>query len=132
MTGVLDALGVSRIDHGNRALEYPALTARLVREQMPMTMCPLSNLRLKGIPSMDRHPLKIALDASLLVTVNSDDPLYFGGYVNENYKTVHQALDLSGADLTRLAQNSFVASFFDDAEKQAGLDAVRDYAAGIS
>ena len=97
-----------------------------------MTMYPLSNLRLKGIPSMDRHPLKIALDASLLVTVNSDDPPYFGGYVNENYKAVHQALDLSGADLTRLAQNSFVASFLDDAEKQAGLDAVRDYAAGIS
>jgi adenosine deaminase len=80
----LDILKVARVDHGNRALDDPALTARLAAEQMPLTMCPLSNLRLKGVARLADHPLRAALDAGLLVTVNSDDPSYFGGYINEN------------------------------------------------
>ncbi len=120
----LDDLLVERIDHGNRALEDPDLVARLVRQQTPLTMCPLSNLRLKGIPSLEASPVKTALDAGLLVTVNSDDPSYFGGYINDNYKAVRQALDLDENDIITLARNSFAGSFLSDTEKQANLDEV--------
>jgi adenosine deaminase len=124
----LDILKVSRVDHGNHALDDPQLVARLVREQMPLTMCPLSNLRLKGIPDLAAHPIKQALDAGLLATVNSDDPSYFGGYINDNYLAVSQAVGLSASDLIKLAKNSFVASFLDDHKKQARLDDVDSYA----
>ena len=120
----LDDLQVARVDHGNRALDDAALTARLAREQTPLTMCPLSNLRLKGIPALNASPVKRALDAGLLVTVNSDDPSYFGGYVNDNYLGIYEALDLTPGDLVTLAKNSFAASFIDDRAKQAGIDAV--------
>ena len=120
----LDVLKIERLDHGNRALDDPELTQRLAREQMALTMCPLSNLRLKGIPNMAASPVKRAMDAGLLVTVNSDDPSYFGGYINENYRAVHQALDLSEAEIITLAKNSFAASFISDAEKQAHFDAI--------
>lgn len=90
-------------------------------------MCPLSNLRLKGIPSLDTSPVKRSLDTGLLVTVNSDDPSYFGGYVNDNYLGIYHALNLSPADLVKLAKNSFIASFVDDAAKQSGIDAVDAY-----
>jgi len=120
----LDILHVSRVDHGNHALDDPKLVARLVREQTPLTMCPLSNLRLKGIPDMAAHPIKRALDAGLLVSVNSDDPSYFGGYINDNYIAVSSALNLSPEDIVRLARNSFVSAFLDDREKQAKLDSI--------
>jgi len=120
----LDDLKVARVDHGNHALDDPALTARLARQQTPLTMCPLSNLRLRGIPDLASSPVKKALDAGLLVTVNSDDPSYFGGYVGDNYKAVRKALNLSAADVTTLAANSFKASFLTDAEKQTHLDKV--------
>lgn len=120
----LDILKVTRVDHGNRALDDPALTARLARDRVPLTMCPLSNLRLKGVARLADHPLRRALDAGLLVTVNSDDPSYFGGYVNENYVAVAEALDLSMREIVRLAENSFAASFLPDAEKQRHIDAV--------
>ncbi len=120
----LDTLEVSRVDHGNHALDDPALVARLAREKTPLTMCPLSNLRLKVIDNMGDHPIKRAMDAGLLVTVNSDDPSYFGGYLNDNYRAVADALSLSPNDLARLAKNSFAASFLPDADKQAGIDAV--------
>lgn len=123
----LDDLKVARVDHGNRALDDAALTARLAREQTPLTMCPLSNLRLKGIPSLGASPVKRALEAGLLVTVNSDDPSYFGGYVNDNYRGIYDALNLQPDDLVTLAKNSFAASFIDDAAKQSGIDAVDDY-----
>ncbi len=123
----LDDLQVARVDHGNRALDDAALTARLAREQTPLTMCPLSNLRLKGIPALNASPVKRALDAGLLVTVNSDDPSYFGGYVNDNYLGIYEALDLTPGDLVTLAKNSFAASFIDDSAKQAGIDAVDMY-----
>jgi adenosine deaminase len=122
--GAMDDLGVSRVDHGNRAFEDPALIARMVREQMPLTMCPLSNLRLKGISDLGKHPIKKALDAGLLATVNSDDPSYFGGYVNENYKAVVDAVGLDANDVIKLAQNSVVASFVDDGRKQELLDKI--------
>ncbi|PLW76886.1 adenosine deaminase [Cohaesibacter celericrescens] len=120
----LDLLKIERIDHGNQALSDPELTARLARQQTPLTMCPLSNLRLKGIPTLGHSPVKRAMDAGLLVTVNSDDPSYFGGYLNDNYRAIHQALDLSEKDIIKLAKNSFAASFISDSEKQAHIDAI--------
>ncbi len=120
----LDDLRVERVDHGNRALDDPDLVARLVRQQTPLTMCPLSNLRLKGIPSLEASPVKTALDAGLLVTVNSDDPSYFGGYINDNYKAVRKALGLDENDVVTLARNSFAGSFLSDREKQSKLDEI--------
>ncbi len=120
----LDLLKIERVDHGNRALDDPALTKRLAQQQTPLTMCPLSNLRLKGIPTIGDSPVKKAMDAGLLVTVNSDDPSYFGGYLNDNYRAVHQALDLSEQEIITLAKNSFKASFISDSAKQAHLDAI--------
>jgi adenosine deaminase len=126
----LDLLRVSRIDHGNRALEDPALVARLVRERVPLTVCPLSNLRLKVVETLGAHPLKEMLDKGLCATVNSDDPAYFGGYLNANYQAVQEALGLSEADLARLARNAFEAAFLEGAEKRALLARLDDYLAG--
>ncbi len=120
----LDDLQVQRVDHGNRAFENPALIARMVHEQTPLTMCPLSNVRLRGIERLEQHPVKKALGAGLLVTVNSDDPSYFGGYVNDNYKQVAKAVGLDAHELIQLAENSFAASFLSDKDKQKGLDAI--------
>ncbi|HBL45450.1 MAG TPA: adenosine deaminase, partial [Planctomycetaceae bacterium] len=92
---------------------------RLAAEQIPLTVCPLSNVRLRVFKTMKDHTLKQMLDAGLLVTVNSDDPPYFGGYVNENYSAIQTAFRLSQHDLIRLARNSFEASFLTDEEKQA-------------
>jgi adenosine deaminase len=122
----LDLLRVARIDHGIRALEDGALTARLAREAVPLTVCPLSNLKLKVVDDMASHPLKAMLDAGLVATVNSDDPAYFGGYVNANYRAVQAALGLGRDDLARLARNSFEAAFLDAGERAtlvARLDA---------
>tara|TARA_R110002096_G_scaffold414611_1_gene615768 strand:+ start:5599 stop:6612 length:1014 start_codon:yes stop_codon:yes gene_type:complete len=124
VTTALDDLQVSRVDHGNRAFDDPALIARMVRDKVPLTMCPLSNLRLKGIADLKLHPIKRALDAGVVATVNSDDPSYFGGYVNENYKAVADALGLDAGDVIKLAQNSVVASFVDDKRKQVLLDKI--------
>ena len=124
----LDLLKVSRVDHGNHALDDPALVARLARDRTPLTMCPLSNLRLRGIDRLADHPVKRAMDAGLLVTVNSDDPSYFGGYINDNYRAVADALGLSAGDIVTLAKNSFAASFLPDNEKQARIDAVTRHA----
>ncbi|MFD7454978.1 adenosine deaminase [Kitasatospora sp. NPDC059827] len=114
ITEALDVLGVERIDHGLRCLEDGELVARLVREQIPLTLCPLSNVRLRCIDTLADHPLREMLDAGLLVTVNSDDPAYFGGYVEDNFRAVRQALALDQETLRRLAANSFRASFIDD------------------
>lgn len=128
----LDLLEVARIDHGNRALEDPALVRRLADEQVPLTVCPLSNLKLCGVTDMRDHPLKRMLDAGLMVTVNSDDPAYFGGYVADNYVAVKDALDLSIEDVVALARNSVAASFLDDAEKARLVDEVDDRAERLS
>jgi adenosine deaminase len=117
----IDILQVRRIDHGNRALEDPALTARIVSEKIPLTVCPLSNQALQTCPDLTLHPLKRMLAAGLLVTVNSDDPSYFGGYVNENFVAIQQALSLTEDEIATLARNSFVASFMTDDDKAAAL-----------
>lgn len=119
----LDILGVDRIDHGNRALEDEALVKRLVADRMPLTVCPLSNFRLCSVTDMKKHPLKRMLDLGLFVTVNSDDPAYFGGYVGENFQAVADSLDLSAADLRRIARNGFSAAFMGAGEKEAALAA---------
>ncbi|MCI0518558.1 MAG: adenosine deaminase [Woeseiaceae bacterium] len=113
----LDLLKVRRIDHGVRCLEDPALLARLVKEQVPLTVCPLSNVKLRVFKTLAQHNLKRLLDAGLCVTVNSDDPAYFGGYVGENYLRCQETLGLDADDIHALARNSFQASFLDDADK---------------
>jgi adenosine deaminase len=125
----LDILKVRRIDHGVRCEEDAALVERLARERMPLTVCPLSNIKLNVFDRIERHNLKRLLEKGLCVTVNSDDPAYFGGYVLENYLAVQRGLDLSGADLARLARNSFEASFLGPQEKQRWMAAVDAYAA---
>ncbi len=117
----LDLLGVDRIDHGHRALEDPALVARLVHDHMALTVCPLSNLRLAVVDDMRRHPLKQMIDRGLFVTLNSDDPAYFGGYLNENFQAVQQALALDRGEIEHIARNGFAASFLPPAEKDAAL-----------
>ncbi|HEY5610600.1 MAG TPA: adenosine deaminase [Thermoanaerobaculia bacterium] len=107
----LDLLKVRRIDHGVRCLEDPKLVDRLVREQIPLTVCPLSNVKLRVFDTMRDHNLRKMLDAGLKVTINSDDPAYFGGYVNENFLAAAEALGLSEEELERIARNSFEASF---------------------
>ncbi len=124
----LDLLKVDRIDHGNRSLEDPALVARLAAQGMTLTVCPLSNLKLCVVDDTAHHPLKRMLGAGLRATVNSDDPSYFGGYVNANYQAVADALDLSKDDLVTLARNSFAGSFLGDADKARHLAAIDAYA----
>jgi adenosine deaminase len=124
----LDILQVRRIDHGVRCEEDPDLVTRLVRERVPLTVCPLSNVKLQVFDRIESHNLKRLLELGLCVTVNSDDPAYFGGYVLENYLAVQQALDLSKADMALLARNSIEASFLSASEQRRWL-AVIDQAA---
>lgn len=114
---VREAIGllqVNRIDHGNRSAEDPELLELLRRHKIPLTMCPLSNLKLKVITDLRDHPLKKFLDLGIMVTVNSDDPAYFGGYIHENYVAISEALNLSRNDIRQLAANSFLASIMDE------------------
>ena len=120
----LDGLGAERIDHGVRCLDDERLVERLVRDQTPLTVCPLSNVKLRVYENLDRHVLAQMLERGLRVTVNSDDPAYFGGYVGDNYREVEAALGLSRDDLVQLARNSFLASFTDDDARRAHLDAL--------
>jgi len=117
ITEALDVLGVERVDHGLRCMEDPELVARLVRERVPLTLCPLSNVRLRAVDVLADHPLPAMLEAGLLCTVNSDDPAYFGGYVGDNFGAVREALGLGEERLRELARNSFLASFLDDDEE---------------
>lgn len=114
VTEALDILGVERIDHGLRCLEDPGLVARLVRDRVPLTVCPLSNVRLRAVPDLAAHPLPAMLDAGLMCTVNSDDPAYFGGYADDNFR----ALRLTEERQRELARNSFLAAFLDDEEEK--------------
>ena len=114
----LELLQVRRIDHGVRCEEDPALVRRLARERTPLTVCPLSNIKLQVFDRIEAHNLKRLLDLGLCVTVNSDDPAYFGGYVLENYLAVQRGLDLSRADLALLARNSIEASFLPPEEQR--------------
>ena len=122
----LDLLGARRIDHGVRCLEDERLVGRLVEAQVPLTVCPLSNVKLRVFSELKQHNLKRMLDRGLLVTVNSDDPAYFGGYVAENFGQSALALKLEASDLFKLARNSFVASFLPDPEKARHIASLVD------
>ena len=123
----LDLLHIDRLDHGNRALEDAALTARLARQAMTLTVCPLSNLRLRVIPEIGAHPIARMLRLGMRATINSDDPAYFGGYINDNFRAVAPAL--SQADLVTLARNSFLGSFLPDEAVARHLATLDVYAA---
>jgi len=127
----LDLLKVDRIDHGNRCLEDEDLVQRLVKEKMPLTLCPLSNLELKVIKRLEDHPLVDMLDLGLLATIHSDDPAYFGGYMNENYFETAQALQLKIEHLEQLAINAFEASWLTQEKKQYHISKVQEYFKGI-
>jgi adenine deaminase len=117
----LDVLGVGRIDHGNHALLDTTLVERLARERMALTVCPLSNLRLRVVEDLKAHPLRRMMEKDLVVTVNSDDPAYFGGYVNDNYRAVSDALSLGRDEIVAIVRNGFQASLMTAAEKAAAL-----------
>ncbi len=122
----LDILKIDRLDHGNRSLEDAALTERLALERMTLTVCPLSNLKLCVVPDMEAHPIDAMLRAGLRATINSDDPAYFGGYVNDNYRAAARGRGLTRDDLATLARNSFLGSFLEEgaiAAHVARLDA---------
>ncbi|MEO7148317.1 MAG: adenosine deaminase [Terrimesophilobacter sp.] len=114
----LDVLRVDRIDHGNRSLENPELVDRLRRERVPLTVCPLSNVRLNGVTSLEAHPLKRMLDDGLLVSVNSDDPAYFGGYIDDNFSAVIEVLELDESDIVALVRNGIESSFLSESRKE--------------
>ncbi|MBV9932598.1 MAG: adenosine deaminase [Alphaproteobacteria bacterium] len=128
----LDILHVDRLDHGNRSLEDPALVARLAREQMTLTVCPLSNLKLCVVGAMDDHPIDRMLREGLRATINSDDPAYFGGYINANYRAAAEGRVLSREDLVTLARNSFLGSFLSEEEKAAQIARLDAYAGNSS
>ncbi|WP_333617034.1 adenosine deaminase [Acinetobacter variabilis] len=121
----LDLLKVNRIDHGVRSEEDPELMQRLIAEKMPLTVCPLSNLKLCVVDDMQQHNIRRLLQQGVHVTVNSDDPSYFGGYMNDNFIAIAEALDLSNDELKQLAINSFEASFISDAEKQKWVSLIQ-------
>jgi adenine deaminase len=123
----MNLLNVSRIDHGNRSLEDLLLVNELVARKMPLTVCPLSNLKLKVVTDMTQHPLVKMLEKGMLATVNSDDPAYFGGYVNENYLAVAETLNLTKEQIVQLAKNSFIASFLDEDAKKEMIEKVDLY-----
>ena len=125
----LDLLKARRIDHGVRSIEDERLVGRLVEEQIPLTVCPLSNVRLRVFPNLRAHNLKQLLDRGLLVTVNSDDPAYFGGYVADNLQASAAALGLRREQLLTLARNSFLASFLNEEQRRGYLDEVDRFAA---
>jgi adenosine deaminase len=128
----LDVLGVARIDHGIRSLEDAALAGRLARDQVPLTVCPLSNLRLRVVDELAHHPLRRMLDKGLIVTVNSDDPAYFGGYVNQNYLAVSQALGLGREEIAILVRNGIAASLMTAPEKERAFAEVDRVLAGTA
>lgn len=118
----LDVLKVERVDHGVQSMQDRALVNRLVRDKVPLTVCPLSNLKLRVFPTLVQHNLGHMLDAGLVVTVNSDDPAYFGGYINQNFTQTFEALGLGSPKAYQLALNSFEASFLDASAKRACME----------
>ena len=125
----LDLLEVERIDHGNSAMQDEALLQRLAEEQVPLTLCPLSNLKLCVVDDLKQHPVAEMLGLGLCATVNSDDPAYFGGYVNDNFLAVEQALSLGKSRLVQLARNSFQAAFIDAERREELLGELDRYVA---
>ena len=127
IVSALDVLKAERIDHGVRCVDDEALVQRLAREQVPLTVCPLSNIKLCVFDRMDQHNLLQLLDAGIVAMVNSDDPAYFGGYVNDNFTALLEALPVQRQHLKQLARNSFSAAFVEPERKQAFLKEVEDY-----
>jgi len=123
----VNLLKVSRIDHGIRSIDDEKLIQELVKEKTPLTVCPLSNVKLKNVETIEKHPIKKMLDFGLNVNVNSDDPAYFGGYMNENYDAITKALNLTKKDLYNLTKNSFNASFLNIDEKSDLLNKLDEY-----
>ena len=121
----LDLLKVNRIDHGVRSEEDSELMQRLIAEKMPLTVCPLSNLKLCVVDDMQQHNIHRLLQQGVHVTVNSDDPSYFGGYMNDNFIAIAEALDLSNEEIKQLAINSFEASFITEADKEQWINQIR-------
>jgi adenosine deaminase len=129
--GALNILNVNRIDHGNNSRNDEELIARLAKEGIPLTMCPLSNLKLKVVNHLKEHPLKKLMEKNVVVTINSDDPAYFGGYLNENYIALAEALNLTKEEIVLLAGNSFKASFLSNSEKEFYLNKIKEYISSI-
>jgi adenosine deaminase len=126
VAAAVDILHVERVDHGIRAMEDPALVRRLRDQRVPLTVCPLSNVCLRAVDTLADHPLPAMLDEGLLVTVNSDDPPYFGGYVDANYAAIRDQCGITQDQLETLALNSFDAAFIDDTRRQAWKQEVRE------
>jgi adenosine deaminase len=118
----IDLLKVDRIDHGNRCLDDPELVKAIVDKGLALTVCPLSNLKLKVVNDLQSHPVRDLLNKGLKVTLNSDDPAYFGGYLNENFKQLQRAVDLTDEEINQLIENSFTASFLSEADIQQHLN----------
>lgn len=114
----INMLKISRIDHGNHSIDDPKLLQTIIEKRLPLTMCPLSNLKLKVQTDLSNHPLKTLMNKGVLVTINSDDPAYFWWYIEENYVAIAEALHLSQADIIQLAKNSFEGSFLDEENKK--------------
>ncbi|MCB9210741.1 MAG: adenosine deaminase [Ignavibacteriales bacterium] len=123
----LNNLSISRIDHGNKSLDDERLVNHLAEEKMPLTVCPLSNIKLCNVDKIENHPIKAMLNKGLVATVNSDDPAYFGGYMNENYLAVTEALNLTKEDVYQLTLNSFNASFLNEDEKSTLITKLDNY-----
>lgn len=126
----LDVLGAERIDHGIRSMEDPDLVARLRREAIPLTVCPLSNVALRIVDELSAHPLPAMIEAGLLVSLHSDDPAYFGGYVGDNYRGAQKVFGFDDSTMVALARTSIVASFLDEAGKETLLKELKSVSAG--
>jgi len=126
----LDVLGAERIDHGIRSMEDPDLVARLRREAIPLTVCPLSNVALRIVDELAAHPLPAMIEAGLLVSLHSDDPAYFGGYVGDNYRGAQKVFGFDDSTMAALARTSIVASFLDEARKETLLKELKSVSAG--
>jgi adenine deaminase len=128
----VELLGVDRVDHGVSCIEDPALMREMAEIKIPITVCPISNLRLEGVPSLSVHPLKKLMDAGLHVTVNSDDPSYFRGYASDNLVECQRALGLTAEEIVSLVRNGFTAAFITPAERTAALAKVDKYVSGFN
>ena len=128
----LDSLGVSRIDHGVRCTEDQKLVERIIKEQIPLTVCPLSNIKLCVFDKMEDHNLKKMLDQGIRVTINSDDPAYFGGYINQNFIAVQQALNLSENEIIEIAKNGFRSSFLPQQSINSHLESIEEFSRQVN
>jgi adenosine deaminase len=127
----LDVLGVQRVDHGNRSLEDDTLVRRLARDRTPLTVCPLSNLKLQVVTDLRQHPLRHMMERDLVVTLNSDDPAYFGGYVNDNYRALQRSLGLTREEIVAVARNGFNAAMMTPDDRRQALTRFDDALAGL-